>query len=90
MKADHEKLKGFERLHGLRFNEDVKAIIAKNLAMKGELAPRNKTVHALYESEPQPRARDQEEVDAGHFPPIDIMLPVEEIRRRLVRLSLGT
>ena len=85
LKADNEKLKRFERLHGLRFNEEVKVIVAENLAMKAELALRNKIVHALYESEPQLRARYQEEAEAGYFTTIDSsFVPVEEIRRRLI------
>lgn len=85
LKADNEKLKRFERLYGVRFTEEVKAIVAENLAMKAELALRNKIVHALYESEPQLRARYQEEAEAGYFTTIDSsFVPVEEIRRRLI------
>lgn len=90
LKADNEKLKRFERLHGLRFTEEVKAIVAENLAMKAELALRNKIVHALYESEPQLRARYQEEAEAGHFTTVDsLFVPIGEIRRRLIEFYSG-
>jgi hypothetical protein len=91
LKADNERLKRHERLHGVRFTEEVKAIVAENLAMKAELALRNKIVHALYESEPQLRARYQDEAEAGHFASIDSsFVPTEDLRRRLVALYSGT
>ena len=91
LKADNEKLKRFERLYGARFNEEVKAIVAENLAMRAELALRNKIVHVLYESEPQLRARYQEEAEAGHFTTADsLFIPTEELRRRLVALYSDT
>jgi hypothetical protein len=75
----------------VRFTEEVKAIVAENLAMKAELALRNKIVHALYESEPQLRARYQDEAEAGHFASIDSsFVPTEDLRRRLVALYSGT
>jgi len=91
LKADNERLKRFERLYGVRFTEEVKTIVAENLAMKAELALRNKIVHAVYESEPMLRARYQEEAQAGHFTTMDSsFVPTEELRRRLVALYSGT
>lgn len=89
LKADNEKLKRFERLHGLRFNEEVKAIIAENLASRARLAVYNKLVYALREGGPRLQALCDEEFLTGGFSIMKFHnLSTEEMRYLLIDFYL--